>query len=125
VIFRAKTPDESRAIERFALGMELRFSYKSSNVIYIGSGRTRDLSGNAICFETDQELQNRTELEIRIPWPARLQDVCPLELVVRGSLIRKEAAVAVVEMKSCEFQTAGERSFDHPATCGVTCNIVA
>jgi hypothetical protein len=114
-----------RRMERHALAMELRFCYRWSGLSYIGSGRTRDLGGETICFETDQILRGRGDIELRIPWPSRLQSVCDLELVVRGQLIRKDETVAVIRIQSYEFQTLGDRSFSQLASCGVNCNLAA
>lgn len=92
---------------------------------YIGTGRTRDLGGESVCFETDQQILRKGDVELRIAWPVRLQDVCPLELVVRGTLVRTDEAVAVVRIRSYEFQTLGARSFSPLASCGVTCDLAA
>jgi hypothetical protein len=118
-------PAELRALERRTLAMELRFSYRCDNVTYIGSGRLRNLSATAVCFEVDQDLRGRSDLELRIPWPSRLQSICPLELVVRGPLVRKHKSLAVIRMDSYEFQTRGERSFNTLSDCGGICDIAA
>lgn len=104
--------------------MELRFSYCSGGVTYVGTGRTRNLGGETVCFETDQSLRQKGDLELRIPWPFELQSVCPLELVVRGPLVRKNNGVAVIRIDNYEFQTHGDRSFSQLASCGVTCDLV-
>src|SRR5580692_2674770 len=69
---------EFRADQRFAVNMELRYSYRSADLTYIGTGRTWNLSNKAVCFEIDQEVR-AGDLEVRIAWPSRLQDVCSLE----------------------------------------------
>jgi hypothetical protein len=118
-------PAELRAIERHALAMELQYSYQFGGVNYVGTGRTRDLGGEIISFETDQSLRGAGELELRIPWPFMLHSICPLELVVKGSLVRKDPGVAVLRVKTYEFRTHGERSFSQLANCGITCDIAA
>jgi hypothetical protein len=116
---------ELRKVDRHDLAMELRFSYRSGGVTYLGTGRTRNLGGDAVCFEADQEISGRGELELHITWPFRLQSICPLELVVRGALVRKDASVAVLRMQSYEFQTRGERSFNSFDSCGAICDVAA
>lgn len=118
-------PVDLRTIERFSLAMELQYSYRLGSVVYIGTGRTRDLGGEIVSFETDQSLQGTGELELRIPWPVMLHSICPLELVVKGSLIRKDACVVVLRVKNYEFRTHGDRSFSHNDSCGVTCDLAA
>lgn len=116
---------ESRGKTRFPLSMELRFSYRRDSVWHYGTGRTKNLTDEAVLFENDQHVPRGTELELRISWPLRLQSVCPLELVVRGSLIRKDQAGAVLRMKSCEFQTHGKQSFDQTPGLGGVCDMLA
>lgn len=114
-----------RASDRHHLTLELRFLYRFRGMTYLGTGRTRDLGGETVCFEVDQQILKRGDVELRIAWPMRLQDVCPLELVVKGSVIRTDDSIAVVRMRSYEFQTLGERSFSPLASCGVTCDLAA
>jgi len=116
---------DMRTAQRQALTMELRYSYNAGNLTYVGTGRTLNLGDETICFETDQGLVDGSDLELRIPWPSRLQSVCALELVIKGPLIRKEKTVAVLRMESYEFQTHGDRSFSQIASCGITCNLAA
>jgi hypothetical protein len=83
-----------------------------------------DLSDEAVRFENDGEVPRGVEVELRIAWPFRLQSVCPLELVVRGPVVRSGADGAVLKMKSFEFRTCGERSFDQTASLGTLCNVL-
>lgn len=122
-------PLDLRSTQRQALIMELRFSYRLGGLTFTGTGRTRNLGNRMICFEVDQDLHElcgrRINLELRIPWPFRLQNVCPLELVVRGPLVRKQGSVAVLSMESYEFETHGDRSFSQSGSRGVNCNLAA
>jgi hypothetical protein len=117
-------PAELRADQRFAVNMELRYSYCSADLTYIGTGRIWNLSNTALCFEIDQEVK-AGDLEVRIAWPSRLQHVCNLELVLRGRIVRKGPNFAVLQTDSYEFQTFGDRSFSSLKSRGVTCNIAA
>jgi hypothetical protein len=92
---------------------------------YVGTGRTRNLGGETACFEVDQQILKKGDVELRIAWPFRLHDICPLELVVQGTLIRTDDAVAVIKIRSYEFQTLGERSFSPLESCGVMCDLAA
>jgi hypothetical protein len=118
-------PTDLRKAENQGLSMELRFSYRSGGVTYVGSGRTRNLDADSVCFESDQELRGRGDIELHIAWPFRLQSICPLELVVRGPLVKKDGAVAVIRMDSYELRTHGERSFGYFASCGDICDLAA
>jgi len=114
-----------RSSERHNLALELRFSYRFGGMTYVGTGRTRNLGGETVCFEVDQQILNKGEVELRIAWPFRLQDICPLELAIEGTLIRTDDHVAVIQIRRYEFQTLGERSFSPVASCGVTCDLAA
>ena len=115
---------ECRTKERFPISMELRFSYRRGKFVHLGTGRTKDLNDGAVRFESDQDLPSGTDLELRIAWPVKLQSVCPLELVIRGPLVRTDRAGSVLEMKTIEFQTCGERSFDQTAAMGNICSVL-
>ena len=113
-----------RKKERYGLSMELCYSYRRYGLTWFGKGRTTDLSDEAVRFENDGKLPKGVEVELRIAWPFRLQSVCPLELVVRGPVVRSGADGAVLKMKSYEFRTCGERSFDQAASLGHACNVL-
>jgi hypothetical protein len=117
--------DELSANRQFPAGVELRYSWRSGAVTYIGTGRTKELSAGSVCFETDQEVRGGTEVELRIAWPSRLQRICPLELVLRGPLVRKARNLAILRTVSYEFQTCGDRSFAQSGGCGITCDVAA
>jgi hypothetical protein len=111
---------------RYILGRELRFSYRKGSSMFLGSGRTKDLSNDGIRFETDHEVPRNSEIELRISWPVRLQDVCPLELVVRGPVLRTDNHGSVLKVQTCEFQTCGTQSFESAESHGrMTCSVVA
>jgi hypothetical protein len=54
-----------------------------------------------------------------------LQEVCALELVVRGPIVRSDRHGCVVRIKSCEFQTCGDRSFDQYSEDETACSVFA
>lgn len=115
---------ERRAVERLPLSLELRYSFVKGGITYQGSGRTRDIGQSFIRFEHDTSLPANTQLELRIAWPAQLGNVCALELVVRGSLVRKDRGGALLRSTSYEFQTCGATSFYPTIGWGNACNVV-
>jgi hypothetical protein len=118
-------PVEVRTTERHDLALELRYSYRIDGITYLGTGRTRNLDGETVWFETDQEIHGNGDVELHILWPFRLQDVCQLELLIRGVIVRKNENGAVLHIRNCEFLTLGERSFSQYANWGITCNLAA
>ncbi|MGA1997427.1 MAG: PilZ domain-containing protein [Bryobacteraceae bacterium] len=116
---------DRRTDRRYTFQLPLRFSYQKCGVAVAGSGATEDLSRGGIRFVTDNPPPVGVEIELRIEWPFLLQNVCPLELLVRGKVLRSGAQPTVAKMNSYEFRTRGARSFDQAAANTSTCNFVA
>jgi hypothetical protein len=108
----AQLPGGRRRHQRWEFQRELRFSYRCGEQAFFGSGRTKDLSEDGVRFENDHEVPDGLELEVRISWPVLLQNVCQLDLVIRGPVIRSDRNGSVVQIEYCEFQTHGDRSFE-------------
>jgi hypothetical protein len=80
--------------------------------LQFGSGHTVDLSRGAVRFVTDNPPPDGADVELRIAWPYLLQNVCPLELLVRGTTATTSERGTVLTMGDYEFRTCGQRSFD-------------
>jgi hypothetical protein len=115
---------EGRTRPRYKLNVELQFSYQRGERTYHGTGRTRDLSDQTICFESDQELPGGVELELCMPWPVSLQGLFPLDVIIHGELVRKQRSVAVLRWEEFEFRTRGD-GFQPYANTGNICNLLA
>src|SRR6266566_1904621 len=102
---------DCRLRPRYQLDLELQFSYRRGRRTYLGTGHTKDFSDKTLCFQYDQELPGGVDLELCIAWPAFLQGFYPLELIVQGTLIRKQNNLAVLEVEAFEFRTRGDSSF--------------
>jgi hypothetical protein len=109
---------DRRIERRYHFVMALRFSFELRGVAYFGSGRTQDLSRYGVRFTTEYPPPDGATVELRIAWPFLLQNVCPLELVVWGPIVKTDERGTILEMSNYEFRTCGERSFDQ-ATAGV------
>ena len=103
---------DRRADRRYLFEMALRFSYRHRGENFAGTGSTVDLSSGGIRFFTETPPPAGIDIELRVTWPFLLQNVCPMELVVRGKMVRSEPAFCVVAMQRHEFRTCGARSFD-------------
>jgi hypothetical protein len=108
----AQIPGGRRRHQRWEFQRELRFSYRQGDQMFYGSGRTRDLSEDGVRFENDHQVPDGFVLEVRISWPVMLQNVCALELVIRGPVVRTDRNGSVVHIDYCEFLTHGNRSFE-------------
>jgi hypothetical protein len=103
---------DRRVNRRYDVELELRFHYTDKEgVLRVGSGVAAELSRGGILFLTDDPPPAGADVEAHITWPFLLQDTCPLELVVRGSICGAGDRGTVMRLRSYEFRTCGERSF--------------
>jgi hypothetical protein len=105
---------DRRRMLRCRAALELRFHYEDLNGRrHFGRGTTLDLSRSGIRFRCEgSPPPEQSFLEIRIEWPLRLEQTCPVELLVHGHLVRRDEDGLVLAVDRCEFRTAKERSFD-------------
>lgn len=116
---------DRRTERRYQYEMELRFSYKAGNIVQFGWGHTIDLSRGAVRFDTENPPPDGADVELRIAWPYLLQNVCPLELVVRGTVTSTNERGTVLAMADYEFRTCGQRSFDQTVAGAAGSSIIA
>ena len=77
----------------------------------IGHGMTADLSRRYVRFRPEEQLEPGAELVLRMAWPEMLQNVCSLEMLVRGVVTRVTDRGAILSIGSYELRTCGPRSF--------------
>jgi hypothetical protein len=116
---------DRRSHRRYSIDIALRFSFSRKGIVYLGSGRVLDLSRSGVRFETDSPPPDGAEVELRLAWPFLLQNVCPLELVIRGEVASNSSRGTVVRTSHYEFRTCGERSFDQAAAKAEVYSIMA
>ena len=99
---------ERRSKFRFPLNCEL--SFRGISLIGVatlqGVGRLVDISSKAVSFRTEMVIPFDVRLQISIPWPACLENGCPLKLVVLGSLLQTRGEIVVVSVEGYEFRTS-------------------
>jgi hypothetical protein len=103
---------DRRADTRYELELDLRFSYQHRGETHWGVGWTAELSGGGVCFRTNSPPPTGVEAELRIHWPFLLQNILPLQLEMRGTIIRTDSKGTVLKVRSYAFRTCGEHSFD-------------
>ena len=91
----------------------------------MGSGTVADLSRSGVRFMTDSPPPDGAKIELRLAWPFLLQNVCPLELVLRGKVFGTDPRGTVATLHHYEFRTCGARSFDQPNARAEVCSIMA
>ena len=110
---------DRRSDKRYPFELQLQYQYKDARgVTHAGCGTTTELSRGGIRFVTEEVPPMGVSLEVRIAWPFKLQNVCPLELCVEGPVIRTGDGEAVIRMNDYQFRTCGERSFEAPQDTG-------
>jgi hypothetical protein len=120
----ASLTHECRSRLRYAVNLELQFSYRRGKRTWFGSGRTRDVNAHVICFESDQEIPRGVVLDVCIAWPASAEDL-PVEVLIQGPVVRRQGSFAVLQMDTLKFRTRGEISFHEPSSRGSVCDLLA
>jgi len=82
--------------------------------MHLGHGVSEDVSRGGLRFRAEEPLEIGAEVTTRIAWPVLLQNVCNLELIVKGSVTRVTERGTILQIRSYEFRTCGSRSFCEP-----------
>ena len=103
---------DRRDSPRYPYQVEMRFEqHQLDGTLRIGNGVTEDLSRRGLRFRAEERLEPGAELVMHISWPTLLQNVCSLELLVRGQVAQVTSRGTIVSIRSYEFRTCGARSF--------------
>lgn len=105
--------------------MDLRFSYRRDGATYVGTGLARELTNSEVRIESEQELPFSGDIQLQIKWPFLLQSVCPLELVIEGSIENCDGEQSLVLIRHYEFRTCGGHSFEPAIARGAACDLIA
>jgi hypothetical protein len=99
--------DLRRADRRYPVDAELHYEFRRQGVVRKGLGRTVNTSSSGILFEAAHALPAGTEIELRIAWPARFQNVSGLKLFVVGRIVRTHGLSTAVRILKFEFRAQG------------------
>ena len=94
--------------------MPLKFSTFGGVDKITGTGAVVDISSKGLSFRGQTVLPAGVCILASLAWPARLNDQCPLQLVVEGRVIRTDGTVAIMSILRYEFRTAGGSSTASP-----------
>lgn len=107
--------DERRGKRRFRIEQEVRYRLLYGHrIAETGVGRTVDISSNGVWMTTQTQLNPGLPVELSIAWPALLNDVCPMKLVIYGCIMRSTPDGAAVAIERYEFRTQGRPAFQQP-----------
>ena len=100
---------DRRADKRYEIRLDLRWKLvRRRRVLETGAGYTVDLSSGGILFEAGRQLPVGFHLELWVSWPIMLHSVSPLQLFVRGKIVRSQDGRTAVRMQQHELRTAGQ-----------------
>jgi hypothetical protein len=99
---------DQRSHRRHPVTLELEYKlFKRGRVVQLGSGRTLNVSSGGVLFEANEALALDGLIELIISWPAFLEGICPLKLVMRGRVVRNDDSNQVaISVTHHEFRTA-------------------
>ena len=72
-----------------------------------GFGRIRNISSSGVFFEVADRAPFSGWIELMVNWPCLLDGACPLKLVLKGRVVRREDRGIAIESNEHEFRTAG------------------
>ena len=103
---------ERRASTRLPIEREVRYKVlgKGNLLTQTGEGKTLNISSAGALFTTQTTLAEKQVVELAVSWPARLDGVLPLNLVIRGRVIRSYATQAAIKIEQYDFKTRRFRS---------------
>lgn len=99
---------DRRIKRRFNIEQALRYKLLyGSRVAEAGIGRTLNISSSGVWFTTETVLGTGLPVELSMSWPARLNDVCPMKLMIYGCVVRSDQGGAALSIERYEFRTQG------------------
>jgi hypothetical protein len=101
-------PSDRRTKRRFGIAQGLRYRLLYGNhVPQSGTGQTVNISSSGVCFTTEGPIGAGLPVELSMSWPARLNNVCPMKLMIYGYVVRSDDESAVLQIERYEFRTQG------------------
>ena len=102
--------EERRGKRRFRIEQDVRYRLLYGHrIAETGSGRTLNMSSSGVWISTQTQLSPGLPVELSISWPALLNDVCPMKLMIYGCVVRSTETGAAVAIERYEFRTQGTR----------------
>jgi hypothetical protein len=105
--------EERRGKQRFAIKREVTFCWMWRHAKKTGSGASKNWSSSGIYIACSNPAPTGTAIYLEVAWPAKLDEVVPLKLRIRGTVIRtnedrgnKHRGMAVA-IDRYEFATRG------------------
>jgi hypothetical protein len=108
---------ERRLKKRFPLEQEVRYKMLyGQRIAETGAGKTTNISSGGIWMTTESMLTTGMPVELSMSWPVRLNDTCPMKLMIYGCVVRSNQRGAAIAIERYEFRTQGSRAFQQQVT---------
>ena len=108
---KRKTNDANlarRSRTRFCIDLESRYTLlQGSRLGKHETGRILNISSGGVWWTTESILGVGLRVELSVNWPALINDVCPMKLVVYGRVVRSDAGGTALVIERHEFRTQG------------------
>jgi PilZ domain len=102
---------ERRARPRYPLEAVVLFEHREKGQGTVsGYGRILNLSSSGVFFEPEGPAPIGGRLELSIHWPVALENGCPLQLKIDGTIIRCSQRGVAVRIERYEFRTRAART---------------
>ncbi|GEM_PF-1944280 len=99
-------PPDRRLRRRYVMERNVRYRVlEDHRCVASGSGRTVNVSSNGVLFTTETPLAAGQSVELTVSWPALLDGICPLKLMIFGTVTRAEERQAAIAIRRYEFRT--------------------
>jgi hypothetical protein len=99
---------DRRTKRRFGIEQGLRYKLLyGSRVSEAGNGGTVNISSSGVWFTTENVLSTGLPVELSMIWPARLNGMCPMKLMIYGCVVRSDREGAALAIERYEFRTQG------------------
>ncbi|HUA21964.1 MAG TPA: PilZ domain-containing protein [Bryobacteraceae bacterium] len=111
----AASPVEQRSHQRFPLQLPVEYKVLSrGRPTRSGAGATLNVSSCGVLFTAEEPVPAGSAVELTMSWPFLLQGVCPLNLLLRGRVVRCDRNRVAILFRRHEFRTAGARASNGP-----------
>ncbi|HEY1338345.1 MAG TPA: hypothetical protein VGF59_12580 [Bryobacteraceae bacterium] len=85
--------------------LPLRYRVAQKGVIdRMGTGMTYEMGANGLSFRCRKPLPVGAHIDAVIDWPARYEDIHPVDLQVTGFVVRSDAGRTAVRLTSRRFR---------------------
>ena len=103
------TPNERRVKRRFQVDTEVSYQVLSGKRAGLkGIGKCLDISSGAIRFSMGEPVAIGTSVEVTMDWPVAGNDSSPLQLIVKGGVMRCDEHTVVVSIARHEFRARSD-----------------